>query len=59
LIIVIGGITYFTIVVGELVPKSIAMNDPERIALFTAPIIRVFTMATYPIGEAAVRFHLA
>jgi putative hemolysin len=30
LIVVIGGITYFTIVVGELVPKSIAMNDPER-----------------------------
>lgn len=46
---VIGGITYFTIVVGELVPKSIAMSDPEPIALFTAPIVRVFTLATYPI----------
>jgi len=49
LALVIGGITYFTIVVGELVPKSIAMNDPERIALFAAPIIRVFTLATFPI----------
>jgi putative hemolysin len=48
LIVVIGGITYFTIVVGELVPKSVAMSDPEGIALFSAPIIRVFTMAMYP-----------
>ena len=49
LALVIGGITYFTIVVGELVPKSIALNDPEKIALFVAPIINVFTKATYPI----------
>ena len=48
LIVVIGGITYFTIVVGELVPKSVAMSNPEGIALFSAPIIRVFTMAMYP-----------
>lgn len=48
LILVIGGITYFTIVVGELVPKTIAMNNSENIALFTVPIIRVFTLATYP-----------
>ena len=49
LLIVIGSITYFTIVVGELVPKSIALNDPERIALFTAPIIQVFTKVTFPL----------
>lgn len=48
LIVVIGGITYFTIVVGELVPKSVAMSAPEDIALFSAPIIRVFTLAMYP-----------
>ncbi len=47
--VVIGGITYFTIVVGELVPKSIALGTPEPIALFAAPIIRVFTLATFPI----------
>jgi putative hemolysin len=49
LVVVIGGITYFTIVVGELVPKTIAMSNPEGIALFSAPIIRVFTLATFPI----------
>lgn len=48
LIIVIGGITYFTIVVGELVPKTIAMNNSEKIALVTVPIIRIFTFATFP-----------
>ncbi|WP_316818310.1 hemolysin family protein [Pedobacter nyackensis] len=48
LIIVIGGITYFTIVVGELVPKTIAMNNSERISLFCVPVIRTFTLITYP-----------
>lgn len=49
LVVVIGGITYFTIVVGELVPKTLAMGNPEAIALFGAPIIRAFTLATFPI----------
>ena len=44
-VIVIGSITYFTIVVGELVPKSIAMNNAEPIALVTAPIIRYFSLS--------------
>lgn len=48
LLIVIGGITYFSIVIGELVPKSIAMNNAEAIALTCVPIINYFTMATYP-----------
>ncbi|MGV9013051.1 MAG: hemolysin family protein [Flavobacteriales bacterium] len=49
LVLVIGGITYFTIVVGELVPKSIALNNPEKVALFAAPIVRVFTRITFPL----------
>ena len=48
LIIVISGITYFSIVIGELVPKSIAMNNAEAIALTCVPIIKYFTIATYP-----------
>lgn len=48
LVLVIGGITYFTIVIGELVPKTIAMNNSEAIALTCVPIIKYFTMATYP-----------
>jgi putative hemolysin len=48
LFIVIGSITYFTIVIGELVPKTIAMNSAEKIALVCAPIIKYFTLATFP-----------
>ena len=48
LAIVIGGITYFSIVVGELVPKSIALKNAEGIALFAVPIIKYFTFVTYP-----------
>jgi len=48
LVTVIGSITYFSIVIGELVPKTIAMNNAERIALFCVPIIKYFTMITYP-----------
>ncbi|MFN5148599.1 MAG: hemolysin family protein [Flavobacteriia bacterium] len=48
LILVIGSITYFTIVIGELVPKTIAMNNAENIALITSPIIKYFTLATFP-----------
>ena len=48
MILVIGGITYFTIVLGELVPKTIAMNNPENVAIFCVPIVNVFTKVTYP-----------
>ncbi len=48
LIAVIGAITYFSIVIGELVPKSIAMNNADKIALFCSPIINYFTIITYP-----------
>lgn len=48
LIVVIGAITYFSIVIGELVPKTLAMNNAEPIALACAPTIKYFTLATYP-----------
>src|SRR5690606_17319585 len=49
LVIVIGTITYFTIVIGELVPKSIALNSPEKVALVVAPLIRGFSFIAMPI----------
>jgi putative hemolysin len=48
LLTVIGSITYFSIVIGELVPKTIAMNNAESIALFCVPIIKYFTLITFP-----------
>lgn len=49
LIIVIGSITYFSIVIGELIPKTLALNKAEKIAFFVAPIIKVFTIFTLPL----------
>lgn len=37
--IVVVGITYFSLIFGELIPKSIALSNPESVGLFTAPII--------------------
>lgn len=48
LVLVIGSITYFSIVIGELVPKTLAMNNADNIALVCVPIIKNFTYATYP-----------
>lgn len=36
-------ITYISLVFGELVPKSLALSNPEGIGLFTAPIIERFS----------------
>lgn len=41
-------ITYFSIVIGELVPKTIALSDPEKIAIKVAPIINYFSKLFYP-----------
>lgn len=49
LTIVITTITYFSIVVGELVPKTFALNNSEAIAVFVAPVIYLITKITYPL----------
>lgn len=41
-------ITYFSIVIGELVPKTIAINNSEKIATIIAPIIYYFSLFFYP-----------
>lgn len=47
--IVVAGITYFSLVVGELVPKRIALNDPERIAATVARFMRALSTAGAPV----------
>lgn len=49
LVLVVGLITYLTIVLGELVPKTLALNNPMRISLAVAPVVAVFTRFTYPL----------
>jgi putative hemolysin len=41
-------LSFFTLVLGELVPKRIAMINPAKFALFCAPIINVFMIAFKP-----------
>ena len=44
--IVVVIITYFTLVFGELIPKSLALSNPEAVSLFTAPTIERFYRLT-------------
>ncbi len=57
LFIVVGAITFFSVVLGELVPKRLALRNPERIAASVArpmsllatiarPVVRVLSLAT-------------
>jgi putative hemolysin len=46
--IVVFIVTYFTLVLGELVPKRIGLNNPERIAKFFASFVRVSIFISYP-----------
>jgi len=41
-------ITYISIVIGELVPKTIALSNPQRIAVKVAPVVYYFSAAFYP-----------
>ena len=41
-------ITYFSIVLGELVPKTIALGNPEKVAIRVAPLINFFSKMFYP-----------
>lgn len=45
--IVVACITYFSLIFGELIPKSVALSNPEGVGLFTAPVInRISKLAT-------------
>ncbi len=50
LVVVVLGITYFSLVVGELVPKRIALAYPEAVASTIAPPLRTLSrVAAWPI----------
>jgi len=42
-------VTYLSVVLGELVPKRIALSNPEKIASFVAPFMSAFSTITLPI----------
>jgi putative hemolysin len=60
--IVVALITYASLIIGELVPKQIALRDPEAIAVRVAPAMTVLAKVASPLvwfldisGKAALR----
>jgi putative hemolysin len=47
--IVVTIITYATLIVGELVPKQVALRDPESIAVKVAPALHVLARVSLPL----------
>ena len=61
-VIAIGLLTYLHIVIGEMVPKALALQRAERTVLYVTPLILVMETAIYPlvvglngIGNALLR----
>ena len=46
---VVGIITYASLIVGELVPKQIALRDPEAIAVRVSPAMTLLAKASLPL----------
>lgn len=46
--IVIVIITYLSVIIGELVPKTLALRNPERIACAVAPLMTLFAKIASP-----------
>jgi len=49
LTIVVAVLTYFSVVVGELVPKQLGLLAPEKVASFIAPPMNVFSRVARPL----------
>jgi len=49
LTIVVAGLTYFTVVVGELVPKHLGLLAPEKVASVIAPPMNVLARIARPL----------
>ena len=47
--LVISGITYLSLIIGELVPKQIALRNPERLACLVAPGMTLLAKIASPI----------
>jgi putative hemolysin len=47
--LVVALITYFSLIVGELVPKQIALRNPERVAIVVAPAMMLLSRVAAPV----------
>ena len=51
LILVVISITYFSIVIGELIPKRIAVSKPEDVVTRLSPMIKVLSRVVRPLTK--------
>jgi putative hemolysin len=49
LAVVVIGITYFSLIIGELVPKRLALQKPEKIAMVIARPMNFISLVAYPL----------
>jgi putative hemolysin len=47
--VVVIGLTFFTVVIGELVPKQLGLLAPEKVAKMIAPVMNTFSRLTLPL----------
>ena len=47
--LVVTGITYMSLIIGELVPKQLALKNPERIASMVAPLMWLIARVAAPV----------
>lgn len=48
MITIVAFITYLSLIIGELVPKTIALSNPERYASMLAPLMGALSKIAYP-----------
>ena len=48
-VLVVGVITYLSLIIGELVPKTIALNNPEKITIWLSPAMKILGKVFYPV----------
>jgi putative hemolysin len=48
-VLVVVSITYLSLIIGELVPKRLALNNPEKIARLVAPTIELLSRLAHPL----------
>lgn len=47
-VIALGGITFLHVVFGEMIPKAMALQSPERVSISLNPVMRFFGMVFRP-----------
>jgi CBS domain containing-hemolysin-like protein len=55
-VVAVAALTYLHIVIGEMVPKALALQKPQRTVLYVSPVIRALERALLPLVVALNAF---